>query len=237
MNINKYKTHIDIILGVIVLYGVLFNYSELINAITMNYHPVWSDEFFYFINTYSFIQNDTLEAALTFGGEGSVVFGADAHGIGYPLLHGTIAGFFDWSNISLISFNFIIILISILLVWFIQSITITHKLWFTIIVLLFPFFPLYAFTYMQEVIHIFIALVISVLIYHIYNKDDNKLYIVLFILTIFISGIFRSLWFFWLIGLIPVSKSKRQLITYSLLFFFWSYIIPCFYKTIYRTSS
>lgn len=216
--VKKYGRHIDIALGIIVLYCVCFNYSEWFNSIASNYYPVWSDEFFYFINTYSFIQNETLEAALTFGGKGSVVFGADAHGFGYPLLQGSLANIFSWSNLNFIYFNLTIVLIAILFIWFLQSITINQKLWISCIFLLFPFFPLYAFTYMQEAIHIFIATIISILIYHVYHKEDNRAYIAILIIIIFISGVFRSLWFFWLIGLLPLAKSKRELISYGLLF-------------------
>ncbi|WP_299246650.1 hypothetical protein [uncultured Aquimarina sp.] len=218
ISLNRYRKYIEIGFGILILYAVLFNYIHLLNSITHNYLPVWSDEFFYFINTNSFFQNGVLEAALTYNGEGSRILGVDAHGFGYPLLHGGIAKIFGWDNLNFIYFNFISVLISVLLMCCIRRITITEKLWVSNLILMFPFFILYGVTYMQESIHILIALVISVLVYFIYNKEDNKVYIVLFLITIFIAGIFRALWFFWLIGLIPLAKSNKQLIIYFSLF-------------------
>ncbi|MFZ4789475.1 MAG: hypothetical protein ACOYMW_00965 [Candidatus Competibacteraceae bacterium] len=214
--INKYNTLIESV----ILFGVCILYFQLINRITFNYHPVWSDEFFYFINSSSFVQNNTLNAALTFSGEGAMIFGADAHGFGYPLLHGIIAKILGWSNLNFIILNFILILISILIILILKGISISQKLSISIFILLFPFIPIYAFTYMQEVIHVFISILLSALIYIVYKKNNNSVYIILFILTIIISGIFRSLWFFWLIGLIPLAKNKKQAIFYCLLFLF-----------------
>ncbi|TAE74310.1 MAG: hypothetical protein EAZ85_04880 [Bacteroidetes bacterium] len=198
--------------------GTCFFYFQLINNITGHYHPVWSDEFFYYINSCSFVENNTLKAALTYSGEGSVIFGADVHGFGYPLLHGCIGKIFGWHNLNFIRLNFVFLVFSIFVIWQVKSIIFKQKLWISIYILLFPFFPLYAFTYMQEIIHVFVAIILSVCIYLINNKEKNNTYIFFFILIIFIAGVFRGLWFFWLIGLIPLAKNKKQMIFYSLLF-------------------
>ncbi len=226
----RYRKYIEILLGVILLYAILFNYSKLILSISENYHPVWSDEFFYYINVDSFIQNDTLKAAITFGGEGSTLFGADAHGFGYPLLHGVIGKISGWSNLNLIYFNFILICIPIILICLVKTISVSQKMWIVISILSFPFFSLYAFTYMQEILHVFIALMLSIIMYCIYQKDknDNKFYISLYIVLVFVAGIFRSLWLFWLVGILPLAKDKKQLVRYVVVFVlggFFSFLV------------
>lgn len=218
INFEKYKRYIDTGLGVIILYGVLFNYVHLITAVTNTYLPVWSDEFFYFVNTISFFENNVLDAALTYNGEGSHLLGVDAHGPGYPLLHGSIAEVFGWSNLNFIYFNFISLFLALVVIWFMKSITIAQKIWIANIALMFPFFMLYGFTFMQESVHVFTGLIISVLVYYIYKKDAKRIYISLFLITVFIAGIFRALWFFWLIGLIPLAITNKQLIQYICLF-------------------
>lgn len=219
--IGQHKLQLELWFGFLILLGCVLAYFQLLSNLTTNYHPVWSDEFGYYINTQSFFENSTLKAAITLSGEGSAVFGADPHGFAYPLFHGCIAKIFGWSNLNFIITNFILLSASILMVWSIKSIHTRQKLWISSFILLFPFVPLYLFTYMQEIIHISVAIIVSVLIYLIYSKENNNtIYIVLFILTIFIAGCFRVLWFFWLIGLIPLAKDKRQGIAYLLLFAF-----------------
>lgn len=219
--IGQHKLQLELLFGFLILLGVGLAYFQLLSNLTTNYHPVWSDEFDYYINSQSFFENSTLRAALTLSGEGSAVFGAGPHGFAYPLFHDCIAKIFGWSNLNFIITNFILLSASILMVWSIKSIHTRQKLWISSFILLFPFVPLYLFTYMQEIIHISVAIIVSVLIYLIYSKENNNtIYIVLFILTIFIAGCFRVLWFFWLIGLIPLAKDKRQGIAYLLLFAF-----------------
>jgi hypothetical protein len=214
---DQQKLQLEFVFGIFILLGICFTYFLLLNNITFAYHPVWSDEFFYYINAYSFVENNTLKAALTYSGEGSVLFGADAHGFGYPLLHGSIAKIFGWHNLNFVITNVVFLASSIFMIWCIKSITFIQKLWISVYILLFPFFSLYAFTYMQEILHILIAIILSVCIYLIYNKEKNIVYIGLFVLTIFIAGVFRGLWLFWLIGLIPLAKDKKQMILYFLL--------------------
>lgn len=206
----------ETLLAFIVLLGVFGGYLYLINGITVNYLPVWSDEVMYFVNTISFVENNTLQAALTYGGKGSEIFGADAHGFAYPLLHGTIAKIFGWSNLNFIVFNFIATALAISAIWLVKEIRIKHKLWASAFVLLFPFIPLYGFTYMQEVIHVFFAILLSVIVYLMYSRSDNRKFVWLFIIIIVIAGCFRALWFFWLIGLIPLARNRKQLGLYML---------------------
>ena len=86
----------------VVIIAALMGYIFLLLQVSSNYLPVWSDEFFYYTNSFSFFKNNTLQAALTFSGSGSSVLGADAHGFAYPLLNGAIAKIFGWRNTNFI---------------------------------------------------------------------------------------------------------------------------------------
>jgi hypothetical protein len=168
--IEEYKNKIEITFWLILLLLIGLNYLQLLSSVTSVYHPVWSDELFYYLNTYSFFQSNSLQAALTFKGSGSILFGADAHGFAYPLLNGLFSKAVGWSNLNFILLNFIFLATIILIICLIKSITVNQKLNTIAFVLLFPFLPLYAFTYMQEVIHILIAVSLSVLFYNISKK-------------------------------------------------------------------
>lgn len=212
------KLNYEKIIFLIIFIFVVFKYIQLIFQINCNYFPVWSDEFFYFVNIQSFIENNTLNASLTFSGSGSTIFGADAHGIGYPILHGVIGKIFGWGNLNFIIFNIFIVIATIVVLIKQSFLKFNEKIFASSILLLFPFIPLYSFTYMQEVIHVFIAVVLSVLIYNIYKSENNVFYIIIFITIVLLSGFLRGLWMFWLIGLLPLSKNYKQFLIYSLVF-------------------
>jgi hypothetical protein len=218
--IEKYKNKIEISFWLILMLLIGFNYSQLLSGVTSVYHPVWSDELFYYLNTYSFFQCNSLQAAFTFKGTGSILFGADAHGFTYPLLNGLFSKAVGWSNLNFILLNFIFLATIILIICLIKSITVNQKLNTIAFVLLFPFLPLYAFTYMQEVIHLLVAVSLSVLFYNISKKGLTNASIIYIVLIVLLAGIFRSLWLFWLIGLIPFAKSKQQLYFFLFLFIF-----------------
>ncbi|HRG59542.1 MAG TPA: hypothetical protein PK323_11340 [Bacteroidia bacterium] len=216
--INYFRKHTVSSIGVLMLIIVFSFYFHGLIKVNVNYHPVWNDEFFYFINANAYFQNNTLQAALTLNGIGSVIFKSDAHGFIYPLLHGGFAKLVGWHTFNLIWFNFLLIGISLCLIFYLLPIPFNSKLNVTLIMLLFPFIPLYAFTYMQEIMQVFFAIVISILFYHISQKNNNKGLILVLVLIIILSSLFRASWFFWLIGLLPFAKNKLQQIYFSILF-------------------
>lgn len=220
--------------GAIALLAILSIYGWLFLQVGSNYLPVWSDEFFYYTNANSFFQNNTLQAALTFNGSGSRLFGADAHGFSYPLLNGGIAKIFGWHTLNFIYTNFFFVVAALALVWFQKNISSWQKFLITASVLCFPFFVLFGFTYMQESIHIFFAIACSTLIYKIYKTRQNKYYII-FVLLILVAAAFRPLWFFWLIGLIPFAKNKLQ--KSAFIFIFLAGVLASFAFTYFFTEA
>ena len=217
------------LISVIILVLTLFAYIFLAFRISSNYLPVLSDEFFYYTNAASFFENNSLSAALTYGGNGSRFLGADAHGIAYPVLNGGIAKIFGWNSLNFLYANFFFVLVSLAINWFQKNISTADKVFISAFILLFPFFTLYGFTFMQESIHVFFAVASSFLILNIY-KTGKRRYLILFMLVIVIAGLFRPLWFFWLIGLLPFAKNKFQHYVFAVFFiigisasFFYAY--------------
>jgi hypothetical protein len=204
-------------MGLVILFAIVAVYTALILQVQHNYLPVWSDEFFYYTNAASYFENNTPHAALTFSGAGSNFLGADAHGFAYPLLNGSIAKIFGWHSLNFLYTNCFFVLISLAVLVVQKNTSISDKIWTAVFILLFPFFTLYGFTFMQESIHIFFAVASSFLILNIYKTGKLK-YFILFILLVFIAGMFRPLWFFWLIGLLPFAKNKLQGYIFALLF-------------------
>jgi hypothetical protein len=216
--IEKYKHQIEFLFITAILIIVGTVYFQFLTKISSKYHPVWNDEYLYYVNAKAYFQNNTFQAALTLDGKGSLVFKCDPHGFAYPLTHGTIASICGWHSSNFIWFNFFLIAVSCVLIFYLLPITPTKKISILTIMLLFPFIPLYAFTYMQELIHVFFAVIIGILFYHISQRKNNKILIAIFLITIIIASLFRSLWFFWIIGLLPFANNRRQQIFFLILF-------------------
>lgn len=228
--------------GIAVLIALSFIYFFLLSDISVNYLPIWNDEFFYYTNAFSFFENNNLRAALTFSGGGSRLMGADAHGFAYPLLNGGVAKVFGWNSKNFICLNFLFVTMALLIIWLQQTFTPNQKILISVIALLFPFFAIYGFTYMQESIHIFFAVVCAVLIHQI-NLKGKARYFYWFILIVLLASLFRPFWLFWLIGLIPFAKNKLQTRYFILLFllggilsaclmYFFSEYLPNYFATV-----
>ncbi|MBN2772032.1 MAG: hypothetical protein JXR90_15180 [Spirochaetes bacterium] len=215
-----------IIFGILILVSIM-----LILNLSSNYLPIWSDEFMYYMNSKSFYENRTLQAALTYNGYGSVIFGSDSHGFAYPLINGIIATIFGWSNLNIVITNISFVLISVILISFSSLLKTTEKLWSSSLLLMYPVTLFYSFTYMQESIHLLFAVILSLILLKIDSNEKNNKQVLYFIFTILIAGFFRPLWFFFLFSLLPYSKDKKHFILLlivsisGILFSYWFMIL------------
>ncbi len=201
-------------------------YGCFFSLLSADYMPVWSDEFFYFLNARSFFENHTLRASLSCTGRGSRLFGADAHGFAYSLLHGGLATITGWRSSNFQWLNILFILSALVVLFFQSQFTLYRKVWMSISILLFPAVPLYPFTFMQECLHMLIAILAGVILFHLHARCNNRNFIILFLLLILAGSLFLSTWLLWLIGLIPLAKTKKQRWFFILLFSFGIAGIP-----------
>lgn len=197
--------------------GIVAVYLNWLWSIKGGLLPLVSDEFFYFVNSKNYYENTTLRAALTYTGKGSYLFGADGHGFAYPLFNGSISKLFGFHCLNIPLTNLALVLSTIVLVFFQESFAREQKLALCLSLLLYSVVPLYLFSFMQESLHLFFALLCSLLLYKIYDTE-NKKYIFTFLLLLFFASIFRNLWLFWSIGLLPLAKSRKQFLLYMALF-------------------
>lgn len=195
-----------------------YYYFDIISSLSLDYLPLFSDEYLYCINALNFFKNTTLEAAITFNGTGSLIFGSDSHGFAYTLLHGMIAKVFGWHSLNFIIFNLTCLLASIVIYCSVKSLPVSRRIYACCMLLLFPITQMYAISYMQETIHLMFSVILSLFIYLIYRDKHNRKYIIYYVAVICVAGTFRCLWFFWLIGLVPLAENKKQLAGYFALF-------------------
>ena len=189
-------------------------------AISSNYLPVWSDEFFYYLNTYSFYINNSLEASFTFNGKGSEIIGADAHGFMYPLTHGLIAKVFGWSNLNIVITNLFFLALSAFSFSRIKFLSFFEKLFCITLIIVYPFGFLYGFTYMQETINILFAVIASKELFLVYSEQKRKkAHILAFSLIILLASLYRPTWLFGLVMLLPIATSRKELSFLTTIFF------------------
>lgn len=188
--------------------------------ITWNFNgiPVWSDEFFYWMNASSFFKTGSIDAVLTFDGHGSRWLQSDAHGPFYNLSHGLIAQIIGWNTYNFQLFNFLLIVGMFAFILMNRTTTKQQKLDYITLIFAYPFLILYSFSFLQEILHAFIALVLAILLYKISKYPDKKVFLFQFIITIVLAGLFRPLWFLWGFAIIPFIWSRYSKV-YTLLVF------------------
>ncbi|MGM0944171.1 MAG: hypothetical protein ACQEW9_03245 [Bacteroidota bacterium] len=186
---------IQLFLGIFVL-GV---YAYFIWYLGGEFPVLWSDEWLYLINAKSFYEWGSFQASMTYDGLGSYLFGADSHGPFYPLFHGAVALVFSWNPINFLWVNLFLFILSILGFWFSRASI--RKEWILFFIL-HPIILFYSFSLMQELIHVFGAMIGSLLILRIAEKKEKR-QVISFLAFILFMSLFRSSWMVWGIALLP----------------------------------
>lgn len=197
-----------LVTALIMVIGVYFYFFSFLSA---SYSPYYSDEFFYFKNSESFVVHSNLKAAFTYGGSGSRLFGADAHGPGYPLLYGLISKVVGWNNLNIVVINFCVLLTAILALIFSEKKDKRIKIKQVLLVISSPITLFYSVTFMPELLHIAGGIFLFLLAKS-YLRSLSKNDFALLIILILILGFFRNTWFFTFIGLmiLPVPLKGYQ---------------------------
>ena len=211
------------------LLGVLSVYAYCTWQVLQGVLPVWDDEYSYFANARSFFENTTLRAAFTYTGEGSRLFHSDVHGFAYPLLNGLIAKVVGFHDINIPLTNLAFIPLAIILIFSQADLTSLQKMFIAFCLLSYPVVVLFTFTFMPESVHLFIAVCCAILLKNIYTTHDRR-WIVAFIGVLLLASLFRNLWLFWSVALLPLAKTRKAFLFYVALFLLLSSISFLFVK-------
>ncbi len=184
--------------------------------------PTWSDEYFYYLNGLAAYQFNSTKAALTYNLQGADWLGADAHGFAYPALHAFFAHIIGWHSFNLVLLNLLLLLVSVILVLLQRHFLRAEKLLIILLFLSFPITLQFAVTYLQESLQAFFGLSIGLMFYHLYQQQrgisSNQL--VLLLALIFVAGLFRPLWFFWVVLIFAFTKKKHIVLHGSICSFY-----------------
>lgn len=197
-----------LVLAILMVVGVYFYFFSFLGS---SYSPYYGDEFFYFKNSESFAVNSSLEAAFTYAGSGSRLFGIDPHGPAYPLLYGIISKVIGWHNLNIPIINFGILVMALLALIFFDKRNPKSTFLQVLLVLGSPITLFYSITFLPELIHIGGGVLIY-LFCKKYLSSRSAYDFWLLVGLIFVLGFFRNTWFFALIGLmiLPIPLKGYQ---------------------------
>ncbi|HOU96402.1 MAG TPA: hypothetical protein PLN06_07235 [Bacteroidales bacterium] len=176
------------------------------------------DETIYYTSAKLFAETGSLKSASCINEEVSQIFQANWYGPMYQVFYGSIAKVFGFNNFYFIIVHLVLILISIGILYSID----TSKLDKILIIICFLSSEVtlsYIFTYFPESLHLFFSVILVFLLTRLNRESDSQKLKILYVILVFIFTLFRITFIFWLIGLIPFSKNRKELIFNALIFF------------------
>lgn len=219
--LQQYK--IETILLGLILYGVLLTYIYQFSQIAGKYEPWTTDEFFYYTEAKAISAHNIYETPASLDGNTSYIGDFGFHGVSYALKDGLLAKvFFQSQDPPLLWNNVLTCLLIVLIVLLFKPFSLNTRL--KIAILISSHYVLYmsSFSYMQETIHYFFAVLALWYLYLFYstnlanNTQYNK-YIYYYLLIILIATTFRYGWFIWGLGLLPLARDFKSLVKWGLI--------------------
>jgi hypothetical protein len=176
------------------------------------YMPAWSDEYSYYVNTRSYVENGRLEGAILIEENVSPLGQFDAHGFAYTLLHGLIARVFGFHRLNMILFNLACLLLALVAVLRFD-VGAAQKAALASSIMLYMTVPIWLFTYMQETMQIGVGVLAGLLLWKLYAAEAagrRRYYAVAYLAVLVVASLFRPSWAFCTVGLLPLAANRRQ---------------------------
>ncbi len=209
-----------VFLGIILLVLSLLLIHLVYQSISLNYLPIYSDEYGYYLDAKSFWLYNRIDAATTLNERFSLVGHAGFHGFVYSIFYGTFFKLFSIFGInpSIMLVN-IVLVVSLLILLSLTKISLEKKLLAGIVFMSNFILIVYLPSAMTEIFHYIFAFATGYLLYLVYKTRENK-YLYLFIALIVVLSFFRQSWIFALFGLFPLGSSLKDFVKYCVILLF-----------------
>lgn len=207
-----------VLLGIILSMLSLSLIYLIYQAISLNYLPIYSDEYGYYLDAKSFWLYDRIDAATTLNERYALVGNAGFHGFVYSIFYGTFFKLFSIPGItpSIMLVN-IFLVVSLLIFLALTKISLEKKMLIGIVLLSNFILIVYLSSGMTEIFHYVFAFVVGYLLYLVYETRERK-YLYIFFALIVVLSFFRQSWIFALFGLFPLSSSLKDFVKYGIIF-------------------
>ena len=233
---DKIESHKIKLLGVLFFILFLLFVYLAYQSITLNYLPIYSDEYGYYLGAKAFQLCNRPDAAFTLNEYYSVIGNSSFYGFIYYVFYGAFFKLFSLFGItpSIMLVN-IFLLVCFLLLMAFSRISLEKKLLIGIVFLSNFIFILYLSSSMTEIFHFIFGVIVGYLIYLLYKTRDNKYFYGLLALILLLS-FFRPAWIFVLFGLFPLANSFRSLLKYVLVLLFGLLCVMLIEKYLYASN-
>ncbi len=208
------------LLGALFLMLFLLFVYFVYKSTSLEYLPIFSDEYGYYLDAKAFQLCNSLDAATTINEYYSKVGNFSFHGFMYTLFYGTFFKLFSLFGItpSIMIVNMFLVF-SLLVFLVISRIKLEKKFFIGIVFLSNFIFVLFISSSMTEIFHLVFAVIVGYLLYLIYETKEKKYQYILIVLALFLS-LFRLSWIFILFGLFPLSTSIKDYLKYTFILLF-----------------
>jgi len=217
---NTIVNHKIILLGILFLMLFLMFVYFIYQSTSLNYLPVFSDEYGYYLDARAFQLCDRLDAAFTINEYYSKIGNFSFHGFIYTFFYGLffklLAAFGATPSIMLVN---MILVFSLTIFMAMRHIELEKKFYIGIVFFSNFIFLLFISSSMTEVFHFSFAVLVGYLLYMVYKTKEKKYQYILIVLALFLS-FFRLSWIFVLFGLFPLSRSFWDFLKYSFILLF-----------------
>ena len=214
------------------LFGVLFGYFIYMayQTVSLNYLPVFSDEYGYWLDAKNFWLYNRIDAATTLNESYAAVAHAGFHGFMYAIFYGVsfklLALLGMTPSIPLVNTIIVLLLFTIFFLgrfaW--EKKALTGIIFFSNYILI-----IYMSSSMTEPLHFAFAVIAAYILYLFYLKKEKK-YLYLYVALIAMLIPFRESWVFALFALFPLSRSLKDFVKYALLLFLGLVLVVLYQK-------
>jgi len=207
MNINKVKTILLILVGLIYLYLIF-------GVIVANgYVPYHEDETINFDSGKLFYETNSLQAPFCVSENVSPILHSNWYGFFYNLFYGLVNKILGLHTISIILINIAFLLFGFLIIKKLKIAT-DNKRSIYLIILLIPNVVYFLFGFWPVIINLFLALVLIRILVSINEKlikgEQFKSDIILYFTFCLVFILVNPLWAIWSFGILPFSKNLKD---------------------------
>jgi len=179
-----------------------------------NFFLFHEDEALYYKSAKLFYETNSIKAAGCITEGVSKILQTSWYGPFYHIFYGGIAKIFGFNNYYFVIIHLLLILFSIYILSLL-NISIEKRIVVFVAFLSAPGILSYIFTLFPESLHLFFSVVLMFLLTKIYQKPEDRKYIIVFVILVLFFTLFRVTTIFWLIGILPFAKNKKEFALYT----------------------
>ena len=167
------------------------------------------DETIYYKSAQLLYETNSLKDASCINEDVSKILQTSWYGPFYHIFYGGIAKIVGFNNYYFVIVHFLLILFS-LVIFSSLNISTEKRLLLFVAFLAAPGALSYIFTYFPESLHLFFSAVLTFVLTKIYQQPEVRKYVAMFVMLVLFFVLFRVTSVFWLIGILPFAKSRRE---------------------------